>query len=417
MGAEVLNKKKLLVPKLRFKGFDEGWRKFLMSEIATKITDGTHDTPIQITEGVPYLTAIHVKDGKIDFDNCYYLDQKDHDIIYKRCNPELGDLLIVNIGAGTATCASVTVDYEFSLKNVALIKPNRSIIYPDYLSQLQRKNANRLFLQLTSGGAQPFLSLRELGKLKIDAPSIPEQKKISSFLSSMDEKIQQLKLKKELLEKYKKGVMQQLFSGKLRFKDEKGKEYPEWEEKLLGDVCDVKGGKRIPLGYSLVDENNGHPYITVSDIVNSTVSISKIKYIPLEAIDLIKNYKITVDDLFISVAGTLGLVGRIPKSLNNANLTENCNKLTNIKCDQMYLMYFLKTDSLAKLIRNVSTIGAQPKLAIYAIKSLKIPVPTIKEQQKIGSYLSTIDSKIECVSTQIKYTQTFKKGLLQQMFV
>ena len=176
-------------------------------------------------------------------------------------------------------------------------------------------------------------------------PALPEQQKIASFLSSVDEKIQQLTRKKEMLEQYKKGVMQQLFQSselglnrlkddrisaeatnpkilsskksqfrQLRFKDEKGKAYPKWEEKRLGDVCEVKGGKRIPLGYSLIEENNGYPYITVSDIENGSVSLSKIKYVPLEAVDTIKNYKITINDIFISVAGTLGLVGIIPRS-------------------------------------------------------------------------------------------------------
>lgn len=211
--------------------------------------------------------------------------------------------------------------------------------------------------------------------------------------------------------------MQQLFSGKLRFKDENGKAYPKWEEKKLGDVADVKGGKRIPLGYTLIEENNGHPYITVSDIENFSISLSKIRYVPIGAIDVIKNYKITVKDIFISVAGTLGLVGIIPKELNNANLTENCNKLTNLKCDQMYLLQFLKSERLSKLIQNASTIGAQPKLAIYAIKSLSIPVPLIEEQKKIADFLSALDVKIENLNTQINRTQTFKKGLLQQMFV
>ncbi|MGL4497956.1 MAG: restriction endonuclease subunit S, partial [Planktothrix sp.] len=96
----------------------------------------------------------------------------------------------------------------------------------------------------------------------------------------------------------------------------------DWSIKTLGDISDIKGGKRIPLGYSLVDQDNGFPYITVSDIQGTSVCLDKIKFVPIEVINSIKNYKITINDIFISVAGTLGLVGIIPKSLNNANLTE-----------------------------------------------------------------------------------------------
>lgn len=77
-----------MVPKLRFGGFKEEWTMTLLSKLATKITDGTHDTPDTTSEGVPYLTAIHVKDGYIDYKNCYYLDKLTHSFIYKRCNPE-----------------------------------------------------------------------------------------------------------------------------------------------------------------------------------------------------------------------------------------------------------------------------------------------------------------------------------------
>ena len=177
------------VPNLRFPGFKGEWEMKKLGEIADKITDGTHDTPKPVEEGIPFLTAIHIKDGFVDYKNCYYLEQEVHNIIYKRCNPEKNDLLIVNIGAGTATCALNIVDYEFSLKNVALVKPNKNIIDGIYLAQLQRKNSAKIFNQLTSGGAQPFLSLKEIGRLLIKFPSLSEQQKIASFLSLVDERI------------------------------------------------------------------------------------------------------------------------------------------------------------------------------------------------------------------------------------
>ena len=413
-------KQNRLGPKLRFKGFNGDWVLKKLEDVTDKIQDGTHFSPKQKEYGTyKYITSKNIRNGFMDLKDVLYLDDNSHREIYKRCDVKFNDILLTKDGASTGTACLNELHEEFSLlSSVAFIRANKSLATNFFIYQYLAGPKGQYEIKASiAGQAITRITLSKIRDYKFSYPSLPEQQKIASFLSAVDEKIQQLTRKKELLEQYKKGVMQQLFSGKLRFKDENGKDYPEWEEKLLGDICEVKGGKRIPLGYSLIEENNGHPYITVSDIENDSVSLDKIKYVPLDAIDAIKNYKITTDDIFISVAGTLGLVGIIPQSLNNANLTENCNKLTNLKCDQKYLLQFLKTDKLSKLIKSVGTMGAQPKLAIYAIKALELSLPTIQEQQKIARYLSAIDNKIETVNTLMLQSQTFKKGLLQQMFV
>lgn len=217
---------------------------------------------------------------------------------------------------------------------------------------------------------------------------------------------------------YKQGMMQQLFSQKIRFKADDGSDFGEWEEKELKDVADVKGGKRIPKGFSLVSENTGHPYITVSDMNRSYgIDDTNIRYVPLEVVDVIKRYTITDNDIFISVAGTLGIIGKIPPEFNGANLTENADKLTNLKCHQNFLIYLLDSGYLSELIESTATTSAQPKLALYAIEQLEVNLPCLEEQTKIADFLSTIDQKMDVVSEQLKQAKTWKKGLLQQMFV
>ena len=190
----------------------------------------------------------------------------------------------------------------------------------------------------------------------------------------------------------------------------------DWEEKRLGDICDVKGGKRIPLGYTLQSKNNGFPYITVSDMKNGGVSVEKIKYVPEASVKKIKNYSISTKDIFVSVAGTLGLVGIIPEELNNANLTENADKFTNLKCDQKFLLHFLKGNKLKRLIKATKTSNAQPKLAIYALKKLKIELPTLPEQQKIAEFLGSVDEWIENLCAQKESFKAYKKGMMQKIF-
>lgn len=199
---------------------------------------------------------------------------------------------------------------------------------------------------------------------------------------------------------------------KLRFKEFDGC----WVEKIISEIADVRGGKRLPKGYSLQEENNGFPYITVTDMENGTVNLEKIRYVPLEAIDQIKRYRISVDEIYISVAGTLGLVGIIPQKLNNANLTENADKLTNIKCNQFYLLHYLNNGSLSKLIDSVSTIGAQPKLALYAIQGMPIFLPSLDEQTKIASFLSAVDEKINQLTQKHQLLSQYKQGMMQKLF-
>ena len=148
---------------------------------------------------------------------------------------------------------------------------------------------------------------------------------------------------------------------------------------------------------------------------NGTVNLEKIRYVPLEVIDQIKRYRISVDEIYISVAGTLGLVGIIPQELNNANLTENADKLTNIKCNQFYLLHYLNNGSLSKLIDSVSTIGAQPKLALYAIQGMPIFLPSLDEQTKISSFLSAVDEKISQLSQKHQLLSQYKQGMMQKI--
>jgi type I restriction enzyme S subunit len=164
----------------------EEWDVSSLNDCCSKITDGTHDTPKPVQSGIPYITAIHVKDNCIDFQSCLYVTKADHDIIFSRCNPRQGDVLLVNIGAGVATTAIVDVDYECSLKNVALLKPNRRRIAGEYLNYCLADRKPKITQALSSGGAQPFLSLTQIGEIIIPLPPPEEQLAVAGALSDVD---------------------------------------------------------------------------------------------------------------------------------------------------------------------------------------------------------------------------------------
>ncbi|WP_304124773.1 restriction endonuclease subunit S [Methanosphaera cuniculi] len=186
----------------------------------------------------------------------------------------------------------------------------------------------------------------------------------------------------------------------------------------LMDISNIKGGKRLPKGYYLISEKNKHPYITVSDMNKGSVNLKSIKYVPEDVVKKISKYTITDKDIFISVAGTLGIIGIIPSELNGANLTENADKITDIKIDQNFLFYLLNTDIIKKLIHRTKTDNAQPKLALKEIRKLEFYYPkNTKEERKIASFLSNIDEKINLIEININLLKKYKKGLLQKLFI
>ncbi len=188
-----------------------------------------------------------------------------------------------------------------------------------------------------------------------------------------------------------------------------------WKIVRLADICEVKGGKRLPKGFTLIKTMTSHPYIRVADMENGSVSLKNILYVPDEIWPAIKNYTISSNDLYISVAGSLGLVGKIPVQLENANLTENADKLTNIQAHIDFLYHILSSSIVQKHIDGVRTTSAQPKLALERIREFKIPYPPIGEQQCIAQILSTWDRAIEHVQRLIEAKQRQKDQLVSQL--
>lgn len=189
-----------------------------------------------------------------------------------------------------------------------------------------------------------------------------------------------------------------------------------WEIKRIEEVADVKGGKRLPKGHSLVEENTGFPYIRVTDMKNGTVDKNGILYIPANIAPQISRYTISKDDVFISVAGNgLGIVGIIPESLDGANLTENADKLTKLKINQRFLFEVLRSPIIQSKVEAEKTQNAQPKLALTRIKNFQIPVPPPQEQKKIAQILSTWDKAITTTEQLLTNSQQQKKALMQQL--
>lgn len=172
-------------------------------------------------------------------------------------------------------------------------------------------------------------------------------------------------------------------------------EIPEtWEWARLGSILSVKGGKRVPKGYALLDTPTDHIYIRVTDMKNNTLTTNKLKYISNEIFEQIKNYTISKDDLYLTIAGTIGNAGVVPDIFDGMNLTENAVKLTEIKINKLYVLLAILSPFIQDQFVDKTNKVAQPKLAIKRILSTLIPVPPSKEQQRIVETSRTLSTYI-----------------------
>lgn len=244
------------------------------------------------------------------------------------------------------------------------------------------------------GSTRVRLYFKKLKELTLFIPTLTEQQKISSFLCVVDEKILQLSRKKELLEQYKKGVMQQLFSGKLRFRDKNGEHFVDWEEKKLGDLAKITTGKLD--ANAMVQDGEYRFYTCAKDYFR------------------IDKYAFDTEALLIS--GNGANVGYIHYYKGKFNAYQRTYVLDRIKENIIYLKFYLD-NFLYERIHTEKKEGNTPYIVMSTLSEMEILLPSLPEQQKIANFLSSIDAKIESTNQHINQTQSFKKGLLQQMFV
>lgn len=163
----------------------------------------------------------------------------------------------------------------------------------------------------------------------------------------------------------------------------------------LGEILDVKGGKRIPVGKKLTKTDTGCKYIRVADMHNDTILDTNIHYVPLDVYPIIRNYTISSNDLYITVAGSIGRVGIIPQEFDSANLTENADKLVFDRTNKYWLLYTLQSPFVQTQIIDSTTKVGQPKLAINRIENLIVPLPPLTEQKRIVEKIDVLLSQID----------------------
>lgn len=172
----------------------------------------------------------------------------------------------------------------------------------------------------------------------------------------------------------------------------------EWKKCKLGEICHIKGGKRLPKGTNLITKKNLHPYIRIKNLgQEKTLELnSSYEYVEEKTQKSISKYIVNSGDIVLSIVGSIGLVGIIGRSLNNANLTENCVKLANLKEINSDFLYYYLISSKGQNEIAKGTVGAvQPKLPIKNIQNIDLDIPPLPVQKKIAGVLKSLDDKIE----------------------
>ena len=171
---------------------------------------------------------------------------------------------------------------------------------------------------------------------------------------------------------------------------------PGWPESTIGEFCEVKGGKRLPKGQQLSECPTNHPYIRVSDFRDQSVQLDNLKFISEDIYNQIARYTISSANVYISIAGTIGMMGTVPDSLNGANLTENAAKLSfnESRIDKQFLTIVGNSDLVQRQIRSLTYSAGVPKLALHRIKMLRVPLPGLETQQDIVAEIEAEQSLV-----------------------
>lgn len=244
--------------------------------------------------------------------------------------------------------------------------------------------------RFASGAAVPTLNRNSLGAELVCVPDSEEEqkrivRKLDALLSRIDTAIEHLQESVAL----KNSLLQSALDGQFA---------SITERMTIDSLAEVKGGKRLPKGEKLSDYVTEHPYIRVADFTDKgTIDLSDIKYISKEIHEQIKRYVISKDDLYISIAGTIGKTGFVPPELDGANLTENAAKLVikdKQQLDLNYLYFFTLTLDFSAQAGLATKTVAQPKLALIRLSKIEIPICSIEEQKRLVGAIEAIKRKI-----------------------
>lgn len=291
-----------------------------------------------------------------------------------------------------------------------IIKPEE--LDADYLMLwVSRPEFDRYARFMSHGSVRELFSWEEMCNVFLPVPSIEEQRRIVSEYQTVERRIKNNEAMIQKLEETAQAIYHHTFVEGI---DENN--LPEgWRMGCLGEVANIKGGKRLPKGEELIDVPTSHPYIRVADMVDGMIVRlqSDFLYVGEIVYPDISRYIVNEGDIIISIVGTIGKINIIDASLHNANLTENCYKIASDI--NPYIYSFLKSSNGAKRIEEGIVGGVQAKLPLYNVEAIKIPIPTNDVIIDFNNKFSTIENNIKLLSRETSHLRTLLSLLTSKL--
>lgn len=409
---------KQLIPQLRFPYYNDDWDKVVLEKITTKISDGIHSTPNYDLNGEYYfVNGNNLVNGSISInENTKKVSLEE---FKKHKRPLSKNSILLSINGTIGNLAFYNNENIVLGKSACYINLQKDLPINFYYYILQTPKIKKYFLSELTGSTIMNLSLRTIKATKLIVPPLTEQQKIASFLTDVDDKITKLTKKKELLEHYKKGVTKKIFNQELRFKDENGNVFPKWVEKKLGDLGSTLNGLT---GKTKENFGSGKPYIQYKQIFDSSkINIDNCGLVDITITD--KQTKVQYGDVFFTTSSEtpneIGTASVLLDSVDEMYLNSFCFgfRVNQSVLYPSFSQFLFRSSDFRKKMIPLAQGSTRYNISKSSFVKLKVRLPSIAEQTKIANFLSDIDVKIEALNIKIENSKSFKKGLLQQMFV
>jgi type I restriction enzyme, S subunit len=361
-----------------------GWQTKKVSEIARHSLGKMLDKAKNKGELKPYLRNLNVR--WFDFDLSDMLEMRFLPEEAAKYTAVKGDVLICEGGyPGRAAIweRDEPIYFQKALHRVRFHEPDRS---KWFLYYLRAKDLDGTLKDHFNGAGIQHFTGEALAQFEVPLPPISEQKRIVGLL---DEAFDGIATAKANADKNLQNA-RALFTSRLQSVFTRCG--TGWVSKTLGDIAQVRGGKRVPKEYKLLVEPTGFPYLRVTDFNDSgSIDMSDLRYVSADVHREIKNYIISSNDMYISIAGTIGKTGIIPKELDGAHLTENaCRLMFNQGISNRFVYYFTTTPNFVEQAGLNTRTAAQPKLALSRLSTIKLGIPSLAMQELLADEFDTL---------------------------
>ncbi|WP_316416187.1 restriction endonuclease subunit S [Klebsiella pneumoniae] len=400
-----------MVPKIRFKSFSASLGEHKIEDILARFV-----SPVSVSKIEKYREIGIRSHGRGLF---HKEEVSGAELGDKRVFWIKKDAVIFNIVFAWEQAVAITSSNDegcIASHRFPMYLPKDNKCNTDYIRRYFLTKKGKYLLEFASpGGAgrNKTLGQKNFDELVVTIPDVTEQTKIADFLSSVDEKITLLKNQYDLLCQYKKGMMQKIFSQKVRFKDESGEEFPEWQIMKLGEIAQIKrGASPRPITDPIwFDSLSNIGWVRISDVTKSNKYLLKTEqYVSDKGVK--KSRLVNSEKIIMSICAT---IGKPICTTFDVCIHDGFVVFESLSTNTDFLYYYLSF--IEDNWQRYGQPGTQVNLNVDIVSNESINIPSLSEQIKISQFLANIDNKLTSKKAELDKLKTWKQGLLQQMFV